>query len=134
MEANDLNTHRLGGIVGMQLSAMMFLQFFLWGAWYVTMGPFMAGSSMSPETIGWAYSVGPIAAIVSPFFLGLFADRYFATERILGVLHLLGGVFLCLAPMAAEQSSSMFIGAIMLHMLCYMPTLGLSNTLAMHNM
>jgi nucleoside transporter len=134
MEANDLNTHRLGGIVGMQLSAMMFLQFFLWGAWYVTMGPFMAGSSMSPETIGWAYSVGPIAAIVSPFFLGLFADRYFATERILGVLHLLGGVFLCIAPMAAEQSSSMFIGAIMLHMLCYMPTLGLSNTLAMHNM
>jgi len=125
---------RLGGIVGMQLSAMMFLQFFLWGAWYMTMNFFMGEASMSAETIGWAYSVGPIAAIVSPFFLGLFADRYFATEKILGVLHLLGGVFLCLAPMAAERSPSMFIGAIMLHMLCYMPTLGLTNTLAMHNM
>lgn len=134
MAANDLNTHRLGGIVGMQLSAMMFLQFFLWGAWYMTMNLFMGEASMSAETIGWAYSVGPIAAIVSPFFLGLFADRYFATEKILGVLHLLGGVFLCLAPMAAERSSSMFLGAILLHMLCYMPTLGLSNTLAMHNM
>jgi len=125
---------RLGGIIGIQLSVMMFLQFFLWGAWYVTMGPFMGEASMSAKTIGWAYSVGPIAAIVSPFFLGLIADRYFATERILGILHLIGGVCLCLAPMAAEQSSSMFICAILLHMLCYMPTLGLANTLAMHNM
>ncbi len=125
---------RLGGIVGIQLSAMMFLQFFLWGAWYVTMGPFMGEVKMSSETIGWAYSVGPIAAIVSPFFLGLFADRYFATERILGILHLLGGGFLCLAPYAAEQSSDLFLIAILLHMLCYMPTLGLTNTLAMHNM
>lgn len=125
---------RLGGIVGIQLSAMMFLQFFLWGAWYVTMGPFMGSKSMAPETIGWAYSVGPIAAIISPFFLGLFADRFFATEKILGILHLLGGVFLCLAPYAAEQSSGMFLGAILMHMLCYMPTLGLTNTLAMHNM
>ncbi|MGJ8636100.1 MAG: MFS transporter [Phycisphaerales bacterium] len=134
MTAKEQKNQRLGGFVGMQLSAMMFLQFFLWGAWYVTMGPFMGARSMAPETIGWAYSVGPIAAIVSPFFLGLFADRFFATEKILGILHLLGGVFLCLAPYAAEQSSEMFLGAILLHMLCYMPTLGLTNTLAMHNM
>lgn len=134
MAQKEEKNQRLGGIVGIQLSAMMFLQFFLWGAWYVTMGPFMGSKSMAPETIGWAYSVGPIAAIVSPFFLGLFADRFFATEKILGILHLLGGVFLCLAPYAAEQSSGMFLGAILMHMLCYMPTLGLTNTLAMHNM
>ena len=125
---------RLGGIVGIQLSVMMFLQFFLWGAWYVTMGPFMGTSGMKPETIGWAYTVGPIAAIASPFFLGLVADRFFATERILGILHLLGGAMLCLAPLAAEKSSTLFLVAILLHMLCYMPTLGLTNTLALHNM
>jgi len=125
---------RLGGIVGIQLSVMMFLQFFVWGAWYVTMGPFMNGAGMKPETIGWAYTVGPIAAIISPFFLGLVADRFFATERILGILHLLGGVALCLAPLASERSSTLFIIAILLHMLCYMPTLGLTNTLALHNM
>lgn len=130
----DQKDQRLGGIVSIQLSVMMFLQFFLWGAWYVTMGPFMGTAGMKPETIGWAYTVGPIAAIVSPFFLGLVADRFFATERILGILHLLGGVALCLAPLAADQSPSLFIVAILLHMLCYMPTLGLSNTLALHNM
>tara|TARA_R110002073_G_scaffold239285_1_gene400843 strand:+ start:412804 stop:414081 length:1278 start_codon:yes stop_codon:yes gene_type:complete len=125
---------RFGGIIGIQLSTMMFLQFFLWGAWYVTMGPFMGASGMKPETIGWAYTVGPIAAIISPFFLGLVADRFFATERVLGILHLLGGGALFLAPLAADQSSSFFILAIFVHMLCYMPTLGLTNTLAMHNM
>ena len=130
----DQKGQRLGGIIGIQLSLMMFLQFFLWGAWYVTMSPFMGAAGMKPETIGWAYTVGPIAAIVSPFFLGLIADRFFATERILGILHLLGGTLLCLAPLAAEQSSTVFIFAILLHMLCYMPTLGLTNTLAMHNM
>ncbi|MDF1808526.1 MAG: nucleoside permease [Phycisphaerales bacterium] len=129
-----LNDQRLGNIVGIQLSVMMFLQFFLWGAWYVTMGPFMGEAKMADETIGWAYSVGPIAAIISPFILGLFADRYFATERILGILHLLGGACLCLAPYAAEQNPSFFIWVILLHMLFYMPTLGLTNTLAMHNM
>jgi nucleoside transporter len=130
----DQKDQRFGGIVSIQLSVMMFLQFFLWGAWYVTMGPFMGTAGMKPETIGWAYTVGPIAAIVSPFFLGLIADRFFASERILGILHLLGGVALCLAPLAADQSSSLFIVVILLHMLCYMPTLGLSNTLALHNM
>ena len=130
----DQKDKRLGGKVGIQLSVMMFLQFFLWGAWYVTMGPFMANAGMEPETIGTAYTVGPIAAILSPFFLGLVADRFFATERVLAVLHLMGGVFLCLAPSAADKSSAFFLGAILLHMLCYMPTLGLTNTLAMHHM
>jgi len=125
---------RLGGIVGIQLSMMMFLQFFVWGAWYVTMGPFMANAGMEPETIGTAYALGPIAAILSPFFLGLVADRFFATEKILGILHLIGGLSLCFAPIAAQQSSSLFLVVILFHMMYYMPTLGLTNTLAMHNM
>jgi len=125
---------RLGGLVGVQLSAMMFWQFFLWGAWYMTMGPYMNAVGMSDKVQGWAYSMGPIAAIVSPFFLGIFADRYFATEKILGILHLVGGGLLLFAPMAAEQSELLYLAVILVHMLSYMPTLGLTNTLAMHNM
>jgi nucleoside transporter len=125
---------RSGPVIATQLSAMMFLQFFLWGAWYVTMGPYMNAAGMDAGLIGWAYTVGPIAAIASPFFLGMIADRFFATERVLGAMHILGGVFLCLAPMAAQQSPTLFVVMILLHMLCYMPTLGLSSSLALHNM
>jgi nucleoside transporter len=98
------------------------------------MGPFMNAAGMDAKLIGWAYTVGPIAAIASPFFLGMIADRFFATERVLGVMHILGGAFLCLAPMAAQQSTRLFVVMILLHMLCYMPTLGLSSSLALHNM
>ncbi len=72
---------------------MMFTEFFLWGAWYVSMGTFLFANDMG-GIVGWAYSVGPIAAIVSPFFTGMIADRFFATERVLGVMQILGGVAL----------------------------------------
>ena len=124
---------KFGGAVFAQLSVMMFLQFFLWGAWYVTMGPYMNSNGMS-DSIATAYTVGPIAAIVSPFFLGMIADRFFASERVLAILHILGGACLFLAPMAAQQSSTLFIVMVLAHMLCYMPTLGLTSSLAMHNM
>ncbi|EAQ76938.1 ProP protein [Blastopirellula marina DSM 3645] len=114
------------------LSMMMFLQFFIWGAWYVTVGNFMNSRGMFDE-VSWAYTVGPIAAIISPFFLGFVADRYFATEKVLGTLHLLGGVTMFIAPFAAGISPTLFIIVLLLHMLCYMPTLGLTNTLAFHN-
>lgn len=125
---------RSGPMLTLMLSVMMFLQFFLWGAWYVTMGPFMNASGMAPDTIGTAYALGPIAAIISPFFLGLVADRYFPTQIVLGVMHLLGGALLLLAPMAAGQSANLFLAAVLIHMLCYMPTLGLTNTLSFSNM
>jgi len=123
--------------IGLRLSIMMFLQFFVWGAWYVTLGPFMTAKGMSPESVGNAYSVGPLAAILSPVFLGMFADRFFATQRVLGVMHLLGGLALLAAPSlvpAAGGSPWPFVGILLAHMLCYMPTLGLGNTLAFHNM
>lgn len=119
-----------------RLSAMMFLQFFIWGAWYVTIGNFMGAHGMGGQ-IAWAYTVGPIAAILSPIFLGMVADRFFATERILGVLHILGGLALVAAPaLTAERTGSPwpFILILGLHMLCYMPTLGLTNALAFHNL
>ena len=130
----DQPGQRSGTVVATQLSVMMFLQFFIWGAWYVTMGPFMDAAGMGAKSIAWAYTVGPIAAIASPFFLGMVADRFFATERVTAVMHLLGGVFLCAAPIAAQQSEVLFVVAILLHMLCYMPTLGLTSSLALHNM
>jgi nucleoside transporter len=115
------------------LSAMMFLQFFIWGAWYVTVGNYMKDHGME-SAIFWAYTVGPIAAIVSPFFLGMVADRFFATERVLGVMHLAGGAAMFLAPAAAGISPAAFIAVLLFHMLCYMPTLGLTNTLAFHHL
>ena len=117
-----------------QLSGMMFLEFFVWGAWYVTVGNYMTHIGMS-DLVYWAYTVGPIGAIISPFFLGLIADRFFSTEKVLGVLHLIGGIALILAPVAAESGAAVaFILLLLVHMICYMPTVGLANALAFHHM
>ncbi len=113
-----------------RLGLMMFLEFFVWGAWYVTTGNYMGAHGMT-DAIYWAYTVNPIAAIAAPFFLGMVADRFFATERIMGVLHLLGGAALIAAPFF--HSPVAFVGMLLLHSLCYTPTLGLANALAFHN-
>lgn len=126
-----------GGAIVARLSVMMFLQFFLWGAWFVTLGPFMNALGFKPESVGNAYSVAPLAAILSPFFLGVIADRFFASEKVMGVLHVTGGCLLLLAPSLAKGHADQpmpFIGVLLAHMLCYMPTLGLSNTVAFHTM
>ena len=121
------------GAISGRLSLMMFLEFFVWGAWYVTVGNYMGENGMT-GLIDWAYTVSPIAAIVSPFFLGLIADRYFASERVLGVLHLVGGLALLGAPSMVRMGSSVgFILMLLIHTLCYMPTLSLSNSLAFHH-
>lgn len=114
-----------------RLSVMMFLQFFIWGAWYVTVGNYMTAQGMADLT-HWPYTVNPLAAIVSPFFLGLIADRYFATEKVLGVLHLLGGVVMFATPQTSA-SPVLFIAMLAVYNLCYMPTLGLTNSLAFHH-
>lgn len=110
---------------------MMFLQFFVWGAWYTTIAVYMTTQGMATLT-HWPYTVNPIAAIVAPFFLGLIADRYFATEKVLGVLHLLGGLVLFAVPQASGAPTT-FILLLLLYNLFYMPTLGLANSLAFHN-
>jgi nucleoside transporter len=114
-----------------RLSTMMFLQFFIWGAWYTTVAVFMTSSGMETLT-HWPYTVNPIAAIVAPFFLGLVADRYFATEKVLAVLHLLGGAIMLVVPQAVANPT-LFITLLLLYNLCYMPTLGLTNSLAFHH-
>jgi len=117
--------------VNRRLAAMMFLEFFIWGAWYVTVGNYMTAIDLT-DVIYWAYTVSPIAAVVSPFFLGMVADRFFATERVLGVLHILGGLAMLAAPSLA-YSGTLFILVLLLHVLFYMPTLGLTNSLAFHH-
>ena len=114
------------------LCAMMFLQFFVWGSWYVTAGTFVPAWGWSQETTGWVYSAGPIAALISPLFLGLVADRFFASQKVLAVMHLAGAaLMLNFIPGAIEaMDATWFEWYVLAYMLCYMPTLGLSNTVA----
>src|ERR671933_598635 len=117
--------------VRVRLSVMMFLEFFIWGAWYTTIAVYMTAQQMGTLT-HWPFTVNPVAAIAAPFFVGLVADRYFSTEKVFGILHLIGGLLLLAVPRTAGNPG-LFIGLLLLYNLCYMPTLGLANSLAFHN-
>src|SRR5437879_12261332 len=106
---------------------MMFLQFFVWGAWYTSIAVYMTNHGMEKLT-HWPYTVNPIAAIVAPFFLGLVADRYFAPAKVLGVLHLLGGVVMVAVPQATGAAAA-FIQLPLAYNRCYLPALDLPNSL-----
>ncbi|MEX2600691.1 MAG: nucleoside permease [Balneolaceae bacterium] len=118
-------------LLKVRLSLMMFLEFFIWGAWYTAIAVYMTANGMGDLT-HWPFTVNPIAAIVAPFFVGLIADRFFATEKVLGVLHIIGGLFMLLTPLATE-APVLFILMLLGYNLCYMPTMSLANTLAFHN-
>lgn len=81
----------MNAVTRVKLSVMMFLNFFIWGSWYVTMGTYLDKVlGASGVQIGAAYSAMAIATIISPFFVGMIADRFFAAQKVLGVLHLFG--------------------------------------------
>lgn len=116
-----------------RLSLMMLLQYFIWGAWYVTMGTYMSEFLKSSGVqIGAAYSALAIATMISPFFIGLVADRFFAAQRIMGVLHIIGGILLYVATTVTDNGA--FYWVILLYSLLYMPTIALSNSIAFHQM
>lgn len=120
---------------GISLGIMMFLQYYIWGAWYVTMGPYMdvafAGQNVDIAK-GAVYGAGAIATIISPFFVGMIADRYFAAQKLMGILHLLGAALLVYATTMTLTTG--FYWVILFYSLLYMPTIALSNSVAFAQM
>ncbi|MDA0766603.1 MAG: MFS transporter [Verrucomicrobia bacterium] len=118
----------------MKLSVMMFLQFFTWGAWFATLGQCLATNNLL-DFAGDAYGSAPLGAIFAPLFLGLIADRFFPSQKVMGVLFLISGALLMLIPGVAGAGEGKTMTLLMLGiMLAYMPTLGLGNTVAFSNL
>ena len=117
-----------------KLSTMMFLEFFIWGSWFVTLGTFLDSNfPKSPESIVAAiFSTQSWGAIIAPFIIGLIADRYFNAERILGILHLIGAFLMY--QMYQSNDVSLFYIYVLSYMILYMPTLALVNSVAFNQM
>ena len=116
-----------------KLSVMMFLEFFIWGAWFVTLGTYLVQNLHTTGTqVGVAFLTQSVGAIVAPFIIGLIADRFFSAQKILGVLHLLGAGLLWLASQATDFSA--FYPYILTYMILYMPTLALVNSISFRQM
>ena len=110
---------------------MMFLQFFAWGSWFATLALAMGGNGLG-DFIGRAYESAPLGAIFAPLFLGLVADRLFSSERVMGVLMILGSILVGAVAVIAPQGATkgdLMVWLMIGYMLCYMPTLGLGNTI-----
>ena len=112
---------------------MMFLQFFTWGAWFVTMGTYLDKVlGASGKQVGAAYSAMAIATIISPFFVGMIADKFFSAQKLLGVLHLAGAAVLFY--LSKIGNADMFYWVVLLYSLLYAPTLALVNSVAFRQM
>jgi nucleoside transporter len=119
--------------VRLKLSVLMFLQYFVWGAWSVTLGTWLGQTlGFSGEQVGLVFGTTALAAMISPFFVGMVADRFLATERILAALHVAGGLILLVA--STQTAFGPFYTVLLAYALCYMPTLALSNSISFRQM
>lgn len=116
-----------------QLSIFMFIQYVIWGSWYVTMGTYLFNVlKYSGAQIGWAYSAFAIGAMISPFLTGLLADRWFATEKMIAVFNLAGAVLLFL--LSQVTAFGLFLPVLIGYCVLYVPTLSLANSLSFHHL
>ena len=119
--------------IRLKLSLMMFLEFFIWGAWFVTMGTFLATDlSASGSQISLAYLTQSLGAIAAPFIIGLIADQFFSAQKVMGILHLAGAALLFLA--STMSTFGAFFPVILAYMIVYMPTLALVNSVSFRQM
>jgi nucleoside transporter len=119
-------------IIRARLSAMMFLQYFVWGAWFVPFATYLTHNGLQ-DSVGTIYSSQGWAAIAAPLFVGAIADRYFSAEKVMGILHLFAGVLLFLLSAIGTEAGVMFLATLGV-LLAYMPTIALSNTIALNGL
>src|SRR5678809_728295 len=116
-----------------QLSLMMFLNFFIWGGWFVTLGTYLSNNLNATGTqSGNVFSTQSWGAIIAPFIIGLIADRYVNAEKILGALHILGGILMY--QMYKSTGIDVFYPYVLVYMILYMPTLALVNSVSFNQM
>lgn len=119
--------------IRLKLSIMMFLEFFIWGAWFVTLGTFLGNNlNASGSETASVFSTQSWGAIIAPFIIGLIADRYFNAEKILGLLHIIGAFLMY--QMYQSEDVSLFYTYVFSYMILYMPTLALVNSVSFHQM
>ena len=118
--------------IRIQLMTMMFLEFFVWGSWYATMGTYLSGIGFSGTDVGAAFSTVSWGAIVSPFFIGMIADRFFSAQKVKGVMHIAGALVLWYLSMITDATT--FFWVILIYTLLYMPTIALANAISFNQM
>lgn len=132
--AQNAASHPVSAMLMGRLSVLMFMQFFVWGAWAVTLGLVMQTVGIG-NLIANAFSVGPIASIAGSFLLGMAATRYFSPKALMVILHLLGGAILLALPgLLTPESGGTFVWVLLGYMILYMPTVGLANTIALKSL
>ena len=123
----------MNSTIRIKLSFMMFLEFFIWGAWFVTLGTFLGNNlKASGAETGSVFSTQSWGAIIAPFIIGLIADRYFNAEKILGILHIIGAILMYQMYNATEIS--VFYPYVLAYMILFMPTLALVNSVSFNQM